>query len=107
MPNAYGQEPKNFGYKQLPDKLVEGNEGTLQVYGLQSNIPIPNIIDNLIVTSSDQNIVEILELTTNKDTAITSVQLRGVNSGTANIAIAAPGFASEEFEITIYAIKQG
>ncbi|MDH3277571.1 MAG: hypothetical protein OEL77_06775 [Nitrosopumilus sp.] len=107
MPNTYGQEPKNFGYKQLPDKLVEGTEGILQIYGLQKNIPIPNIIDNLIVTSSDQNIVEILELTTNKDTSITSVKLHAVNSGTADIAIAAPGFESEEFNITIYDIKQG
>ena len=106
-PNSYGQEPKNFGYKLLPEKLVEGTEGILQVYGLQKNIPIPNTIDNLIVTSSDQNIMKILELSTNKDTSITSVKLQGVDSGTANIAIAAPGFASEEFSITIYNIKQG
>ena len=52
-PNAYGQEPKNFGYKLLPEKLVEGTEGILQIYGLQKNIPIPNAIENLIVTSSD------------------------------------------------------
>jgi hypothetical protein len=106
-PNAYSQEPKNFGYKLMPEKLVEGTEGILQVYGLQKNIPIPNTIDNLIVTSSDQNIVKILELSTNKDTSITSVKLQAVDSGTANIAIAAPGFASEEFSISIYDIKQG
>ena len=74
-PNVYGQEPKDFGYKLLPEKLVEGTEGILQVYGLQKNIPIPNTIDNLIVTSSDQTIVKILELSTNKDTSITSVKL--------------------------------
>ena len=106
-PNTYGQEPKDFGYKLLPEKLVEGTEGILQVYGLQKNIPIPNTIDNLIVTSSDQTIVKILELSTNKDTSITSVKLQAIDSGIANIAIAAPGFASEEFEITIYDIKQG
>jgi hypothetical protein len=106
-PNAYGQEPKNFGYKLLPEKLVEGTEGILQVYGLQKNIPIPSTIDNLIVTSSDQNIVKILELSTNKDTSITSVKLQAIDSGTANVAIAAPGFTSEEFAITIYDIKQG
>ncbi len=106
-PNVHGQEPKNFGYKLLPEKLVEGTEGILQVYGLQKNIPIPSVIDNLIVTSSDQNIVKILELSTNKDTSITSVKLLAIDSGTANIAIASPGFASEEFAITIYDIKQG
>jgi hypothetical protein len=84
IPNTHAQEPKNFGYKLMPEKLVEGTEGILQVYGLQKNIPIPNSIDNLIVTSSDQNIVKILELSTNKDTAITSVKLQAIDSGTAN-----------------------
>ena len=106
-PNAYGQEPKNFGYKLLPEKLVEDTEGLLQVYGLQKNIPIPNTIENLIVTSSDQGIVKILELSTNLDTAITSVKLQAIDSGIANIAIAASGFESEEFSITVYDIKQG
>ena len=103
-PSAYGQEVKNFGYKLLPEKLVEGTEGILQVYGLQKNIPLPDAIENLIVTSSDQSIVKVLELNTNIDTAITSVKLQAVDSGTAKIAIAAPGFASEEFEIKIYDI---
>lgn len=91
----------------MPEKLVEGTQGILQVYGLQKNIPISNTIDDLIVTSSDQNVVQILELFTNRDTSITSVKLQGINSGTADIAIAAPGFASEEFSITVYDIKQG
>ena len=106
-PNVNGQEPKNFGFKLMPEKLVEGTEGILQVYGLQKNIPIPANIDDLIVTSSDQNIVRILELNTNVETSITSVKLHAIDSGTADIAIAAPGFISEEFSITVYEIKQG
>ena len=106
-PNAYGQESKNFGYKLLPEKLVEGTEGILQVYGLQKNIPIPNAIENLIVTSSDQSIVKILELSTNKDTSIISVKIQANDSGNADIAIAAPGFESEEFSTIVYDIKQG
>ena len=106
-PNAYGQESKNFGYKLLPEKLVEGTEGILQVYGLQKNIPIPNAIENLIVTSSDQNIVKILELSTDKDTSIISVKIQANDSGNADIAIAAPGFESEEFSTIVYDIKQG
>ena len=94
--NAYGQESKNFGYKLLPVKLVEGTEGILQVYGLQKNIPIPYAIENLIVTSSDQNIVKILELSTDKDTSIISVKIQANDPGNADIAIAAPGFESVE-----------
>ena len=77
-PSAYGQEVKNFGYKLLPEKLVEGTEGILQVYGLQKNIPLPDAIENLIVTSSDQRIVKVLELNTNVDTAIISVKLQAL-----------------------------
>jgi len=106
-PNVNAQEPKNFGYKLMPEKLVEGTEGILQVYGLQKNIPISANIDDLIVTSSDQKIVQILELYTNIETSITSVKLQANDSGTADIAIAAPGFISEEFSITVYEIKQG
>ena len=106
-PNAYGQEPKNFGYKLLPEKLVEGTEGILQIYGLQKNIPIPNAIENLIVTSSDQSIVKILELSIDKDTSIISVRIQANDSGSADIAIAAPGFKSEEFSTIVYDIKQG
>jgi hypothetical protein len=107
VPNSYAQSPNDFGYKMMPEKLVEGTEGMLQVYGLTNNIPIPNMIDDLIVVSSDQEIVKILELSTNQETAITSVKLKAVDAGTANIALAAPGFASEEFSITVYGIKQG
>ena len=87
-PFADAQEPKNFGYKLLSGKLVEGTEGILQVYGIQNNIPLPNNIENLIVTSSDQSTVKILELTTNVDTAITSVKLQALESG---VAAFAPG----------------
>lgn len=104
---ANAQEPKNFGYKLLPGKLVEGTDGILQVYGIQKNIPLPDNIKNLIVTSSDQSTVKVLELSTNIDTAITSVKLQALESGVAKIALAAPGFASEEFEIKVFDIKQG
>lgn len=91
----------------MPEKLVEGTDGILQVYGLQKNIPVSNSINDLIVTSSDQRVIQILELSTNTETSITTVRLRAVDSGTANIAIAAPGFTSKEFSITVYDIKQG
>ena len=107
FPSAYGQEPKNFGFKVMPEKLVEGTEGILQVYGLQNNIPLPDTIENLIVTSSDQDVVKILELSTNIETAITSVKLKAEDPGTVNLAIAAPGFVSEEFSVTVFPVKQG
>ncbi|MFB5622288.1 MAG: hypothetical protein ACE5Q7_05085, partial [Candidatus Nitrosomaritimum yanchengensis] len=107
MPSTYGQEPNNLGYKIMPEKLVEGTEGIMQVYGLSKNIPIPKTIDDLIVVSSDQDVVRILELTTNQETAITTVKLQAIDAGTTTLALAAPGFESEEFPITVSGIKQG
>jgi len=106
-PLVHGQEPKDFGYKLMPEKLVSGTEGLLQIYGLQKNIPIPSPIENLIVVSSNQDVLQVLELYTNEDTAITSVRLKALDSGIVKIAIAAPGFESKEFSITVYDIKQG
>jgi len=106
-PMAFAQEPKDFGYKLMPEKLVEGTDGLLQIYGLQKNIPLSYPIKDLIVTSSNQDILKILDLTTNEDTSITSVEVRAGESGTANIAIAAPGYASKEFSVKVYDIKQG
>ncbi|MBA4453276.1 MAG: hypothetical protein H2B03_08975, partial [Nitrosopumilaceae archaeon] len=37
VPNSYAQSPNDFGYKMMPEKLVEGTEGILQVYGLTNN----------------------------------------------------------------------
>lgn len=107
IPGAFAQEPKDFGYKLMPEKLVEGTEGLLQVYGLQKNIPIPTPIKDLIVVSSNQDVLQVLELETDENTAITSVKVKAIDSGTAKIAIAAPGFASKEFSLTVYDIKQG
>jgi hypothetical protein len=107
MPSTFGQEPNNLGYKIMPEKLVEGTNGILQVYGLSNNIPIPQPIDDLIAVSSDQDIVKVLEVTTNQETAITTLKLEAVGAGTTSLALAAPGFVSEEFPITVYGIKQG
>ena len=107
MPFTYAQDPKDFGFKLMPEKLVKGTEGLLQVFGLQKNIPISYHIKDLIVTSSNQDVLKILESTIDEDTSITSVKVRALESGTAKIAIAAPGYISEEFSVTVYDIKQG
>lgn len=106
-PMAHGQEPRDFGFKLMPEKLVAGTDGLLQIYGLQKNIPISTPIKDLIVTSSNQEVLKILDVETNEDTSITSVKVRASESGIAKIAIAAPGFAAKEFSITVYNIKQG
>ena len=102
--NAFAQPSSEFGYRLIPSKIVENSEGILQVYA-KDEVGIPTKIDNLIVTSSDSSIVEIRGIEENPDSGITSVNIRAVNPGTADVALAAPGFASQEFEITVYGNK--
>jgi len=106
FPTVYAQEPKDFGYKVMPEKLVENTEGILQIYTKNGNTPIPFDIKNLIVTSSDSDILQISEIKKIND-FITTVKLKTFQAGSSNIAIAAPGFTSEEFNVKVYDIKQG
>ncbi|MHA7733881.1 hypothetical protein [Nitrosopumilus sp. S6] len=105
--NTYAQEPKSIGYDIMPKKLVEGTEGILQIYGLKNNVPHPNIIRNLVVTSLDQNIIKISDIKMDENNFISSIKLKAIDAGNTKIAIASPGFSSVEFPITVYDVKQG
>ena len=56
---AYGQTPSELGYRILPSKIVENTEGVLQVY-VKSETAAPREINNLVVTTSDSSIIQIL-----------------------------------------------
>ena len=101
---VYAQTSTEFSYRLIPNKIVENTEGILEVY-LKSDTIIPGKINDLIVTSSDSSIIQILEIGKNENGFITPVKIKAVGSGTANIAIAAPGFLSKEFPITVYGNK--
>lgn len=102
--NAFAQSSSEFGYRLIPNKIVENSEGILQIYA-KDEIGIPTKIDDLVVTSSDSSIIQIDGIQENSDSGITSVNIRAVGSGTTNVALAAPGFLSQEFEITVYSNK--
>ncbi|MDX1596462.1 MAG: hypothetical protein R3327_05925, partial [Nitrosopumilaceae archaeon] len=106
LPTAFAQEPKEFGFKVFPEKLVKDTDGLLQIYTKAGNTPIPFDIKNLIVTSSNSDIIEISEINQIND-FITTIQLKTLDSGSSEIAIAAPGFTSQEFTVKVYDIKQG
>ena len=101
---AYGQISAEFGYRLIPNQIVANTEGVLQVY-LMADTIVPGKIDNLIVTSSDSSIIQILEIGENENGFITPVKIKAVSTGTANIALAAPGFSSTEFPMTVYGNK--
>ena len=96
---AYAQTTGEFSYRTLPGKIVANTEGVLEVY-VKGDLPAK--IDNLIASSSDSHIIQIIGIEQNNDGYVTNVKIKAINAGTANIALAAPGFSSQEFPITIY-----
>ncbi len=90
-----------FVFKQLPGKLLEYTDGTLQVYVESGGLMVPTQITGLKTTSTDSSIIKIIGMEyTNK--YITNIQIQALKPGTANIILAAPGFMSKEIPITVF-----
>lgn len=98
--SAYGQTPSEFGYRFLPSKIIANTDVVMQVYA--KGDAIPKNIDGLVVTSSDSSIIQILGIEQNTNDFITEVKIHAASAGTVNIALAAPGFSSQELPIIIY-----
>jgi len=90
-----------FVYKQLPGKLLEYTDGTLQIYVESGGLMVPQKITGLKTTSTDTSIVKIIGMeSANK--YITNIQIQALKPGTANIILAAPGFMSKEIPVTVF-----
>jgi hypothetical protein len=91
-----------FGYNLHPGKLLENTSGTLQVFVSSNNMMVPRTIDGLQVTSSDNSVIQVIQNQDSGSGYIKNVQIRALKPGVANIALAAPGFASTEVPIQVY-----
>jgi len=100
--SAYAQTISSFGYKILPEKILENSEGIIQVYEFENDLIMPNKIENLKVTSSNTEIIQIIDIEENENGFISNVKIKAINPGTTNIAIASHGFYSFDFPITVY-----
>ena len=96
---AHGESTAQLGMRLVPNKIMENTEGIVQVY---SNSADMVKVDNLIATSSDSSIIQILGIEKEKDSYVTDVKIKAITSGSTKIALAAPGFLSQEFPITVY-----
>ena len=101
---AYG-ESGDLSYRLVPDKIIENSEGLLMIYATENGNILPTKIENLAVTSSDSSIIQILSVDNSENSLGTAVKIRAVKAGTANIAVAAPGFVAKDFPLTIYGNK--
>lgn len=93
------QTPSEFGVKIMPGKMMENTDGVIEVYSKTDGMTI----DNLIATSSDPSIVQIVGIDQDVNHMISSVKIKALTAGDAKIALAAPGFSSNEFDLTVYA----
>jgi len=99
---AYADEIKEFGYVLLPDKLLENTYGTIQIFVESNNTIVPDTIQDLTITSSDSSIVKVVEVTNEPNNFLTTVKIQAINPGQANMALAAPGFYSEQIQIPVF-----
>lgn len=97
---AYGQTPSELSYRLIPNKILQNSEGVLQVY--DNSDAAPKNIEKLVATSSDSSIIQISGIEQDENNFVTDVKIKTGNAGTANIALAAPGFSPKEFAITVY-----
>ena len=99
---AYADEGDSFGVRLMPEKLIENSEGTLQVYALHNDHMSPQQIQNMIYSSTDSSIVQIIGVERSSDGFTTNLKLITSGHGSAKIELGAPGFSSKEVPITVY-----
>lgn len=99
---AYAQKTAEFGYQLHPEKLLENTIGTLQIFVISNEMMVPRSIDNLKVVSSDNSIIQILNVQENNNGYTKNIQIKAIKPGVANIALAAPGFSSKEITLQVF-----
>lgn len=98
---SYADNDYSFGVRIMPEKLIENSDGILQVYALHGGHIYPQKIDNVVFSSTDSSIIQVIGVE-NSDNFITNIKLKTLGQGNAKIEIGAPGFVSQEVPITVY-----
>lgn len=96
------QVTSEFGYQLHPEKLLENTEGTLQVFVISNEMMVPKEIKNLKVISSDNSIIQVLDVVDGNEKFAKNVLIKAKKPGVTNIALAAPGFSSKEITLEVF-----
>lgn len=99
---AEAQVTSDFGYQLHPEKLLENTEGTLQIFVTSNEMMVPKEIQNLKVISSDNSIIQILDIVDGDEKFAKNVMIKAKKPGVTSIALAAPGFASKEISLEVF-----
>ena len=95
------EEPLSFGLRFFPTKFIEKSEGKIEVFALRDEKVFPTTIHDLTITSQNPEILKITGKEFTEDYT-TLVNIMPEKQGTTTIALAAPGFESSEFSVTVY-----
>ncbi len=82
----------------VPNKIIANTDGMIQVFPKNFG----TTINNLMATSSDSSIVQILGIENDAIHGTFNVKIRALNAGQATISMAAAGFAPLELPVTVY-----
>ncbi len=96
------QTAAEFGYQLHPEKLLENTVGTLQIFVTSNEMMVPRSINNLKVISSDNSIIQVIDIQENNNGYTKNVQIKAIKPGIANIALAAHGFSSKEITLEVF-----
>ena len=96
------QVTSEFGYQLHPEKLLENTEGTLQIFVISNEMMVPKEIKNLRVISSDNSIIQILEVLDGNEKFVKNILIKAKKPGITSIALAAPGFSSKEITLEVF-----
>lgn len=96
------QTTAEFGYQLHPDKLLENTVGTLQIFVTSNEMMVPRSINDLKVISSDNSVIQVIDVQENNDGYTKNVQIKAIKPGIANIVLAAPGFSSQEIALEVF-----
>jgi len=96
------QTPAEFGYQLHPEKLLENTVGTLQIFVTSNEMMVPRSINDLKVISSDNSVIQIIDIQENNNGYTKNVQIKAIKPGITNIALAVPGFSSKEITLEVF-----
>ncbi len=89
----------------MPSKMIENSDGVLEIYALRGGHVFPLKIENMGFSSTNSSVIQTVGLDDNYSGFMTHIKVRAHSPGIAKIVLAAPGFSSQEFPITVYADK--
>jgi len=89
--------------RSIPSQLMANTDGVIQVLPKTFG----NTIDDLVATSSDSSIVQILSVEKDKSLGSFDIKIRALSAGQVTLNIAASGFSSLTLPVTVNSYSQG